>query len=178
MAGPGAENFLFTSGENPAIITERQQKCARSSMDRASDSGSECWGFESLRAYQVRVDYKVYPDFSLCSQVRAYRQSGFVTCTRLLGKGPAAPRRAPGTPGCASASGVPTNKAPALQVLLFGVPPPVRRLSYSFAAARAMTAHSSRVTKSLGRLPSVRPIFFASSSSWGMLAGCLARRAR
>ena len=24
---------------------------ARSSMDRASDSGSECWGFESLRAY-------------------------------------------------------------------------------------------------------------------------------
>ena len=27
---------------------------ARSSMDRASDSGSECWGFESLRAYQIR----------------------------------------------------------------------------------------------------------------------------
>ena len=29
-------------------------KCVRSSMDRASDSGSECWGFESLRAYQKR----------------------------------------------------------------------------------------------------------------------------
>ena len=30
------------------------ERCARSSMDRASDSGSECWGFESLRAYQKR----------------------------------------------------------------------------------------------------------------------------
>ena len=47
-----SEIFPFTSVENPAIITERKTKCARSSMDRASDSGSECWGFESLRAYQ------------------------------------------------------------------------------------------------------------------------------
>ena len=46
------EIFLFTSAENPAIITEHKLRCARSSMDRASDSGSECWGFESLRACQ------------------------------------------------------------------------------------------------------------------------------
>ena len=30
-------------------------KCASGSMDRASDSGSEGWGFESLLAYQKRV---------------------------------------------------------------------------------------------------------------------------
>ena len=26
-------------------------------MDRASDSGSECWGFESLRAYHVGASF-------------------------------------------------------------------------------------------------------------------------
>ena len=30
-------------------------KCASGSMDRASDSGSEGWGFESLLAYQEQV---------------------------------------------------------------------------------------------------------------------------
>ena len=30
-------------------------KCASGSMDRASDSGSEGWGFESLLAYQRRI---------------------------------------------------------------------------------------------------------------------------
>ncbi len=30
-------------------------------LDRASDSGSECWGFESLRACQTRIDRKVCP---------------------------------------------------------------------------------------------------------------------
>ena len=30
-------------------------KCASGSMDRASDSGSEGWGFESLLAYQMGV---------------------------------------------------------------------------------------------------------------------------
>ena len=49
----GMKISLFTIRKIPAIITERQWKCARSSMDRASDSGSECWGFESLRACHV-----------------------------------------------------------------------------------------------------------------------------
>ena len=31
------------------------KKCAGGSMDRASDSGSEGWGFESLPAYQKQV---------------------------------------------------------------------------------------------------------------------------
>ena len=30
-------------------------RCAGGSMDRASDSGSEGWGFESLPAYQSRI---------------------------------------------------------------------------------------------------------------------------
>lgn len=30
----------------------QEVKSARSSMDRTSDSGSESWGFESLRAHQ------------------------------------------------------------------------------------------------------------------------------
>ena len=51
--------FSFTTGEKPAIIIERSEHerlCGRSSMDRASDSGSECWGFESLRPYQSAAD--------------------------------------------------------------------------------------------------------------------------
>lgn len=46
------------------------------------------------------------------------------------------------------------------------------------AAALAITAHSSRVTKSRGRFPSVSPIFFASSRSSGIVAGCPASSAR
>ena len=38
--------------------TDRRSICVRSSMDRASDSGSECWGFESLRAYHDREGLK------------------------------------------------------------------------------------------------------------------------
>ena len=34
------------------IIHRLSMKCASGSMDRASDSGSEGWGFESLLAYQ------------------------------------------------------------------------------------------------------------------------------
>ena len=32
------------------VARERDEHCARSSTDRASDYGSEGWGFESLRA--------------------------------------------------------------------------------------------------------------------------------
>lgn len=66
-------------------------------MDRASDSGSECWGFESLRAYQARIDQKVYPSFFVIFSLCFYRQSGFVLCTRFLGKGPAGEKGATGT---------------------------------------------------------------------------------
>ena len=45
-------------------------RCARSSMDRASDSGSECWGFESLRAYQKRKTSA----FSRCLSFLGYRR--------------------------------------------------------------------------------------------------------
>ena len=82
-------------------------------MDRASDSGSECWGFESLRAYQARIGRKAYPSFFIFITAALCCQSGFVPCTRLLGKGPAAARRASGAPGCASASGVPKRKTSA-----------------------------------------------------------------
>lgn len=62
-------------------------------MDRASDSGSECWGFESLRAYQARIGRKAYPSFFIFITAALCCQSGFVSCTRLLGKEPAAARR-------------------------------------------------------------------------------------
>ena len=46
---------LFTNGENVGIIIEHVREdvlCAPvAQLDRASDSGSEGWGFESLRAY-------------------------------------------------------------------------------------------------------------------------------
>ena len=43
--------FLFTI-PNDLVIMAGSLICVRSSMDRASDSGSESWGFESLRACQ------------------------------------------------------------------------------------------------------------------------------
>ena len=49
---------LFTNGEKVAIIirhVEESVPCAPvAQLDRASDSGSEGWGFESLRAYQKK----------------------------------------------------------------------------------------------------------------------------
>ena len=50
---------LFTNGENVGIIIEHVREdvlCAPvAQLDRASDSGSEGWGFESLRAYQEKA---------------------------------------------------------------------------------------------------------------------------
>ena len=43
---------LFTNRARSAIIHPLKRACASGSMDRASDSGSEGWGFESLLAYQ------------------------------------------------------------------------------------------------------------------------------
>ena len=43
---------LFTNRLVSAIIIPLSQVRAGGSMDRASDSGSEGWGFESLPAYQ------------------------------------------------------------------------------------------------------------------------------
>ena len=70
-------------------------------------AAENCGDIQTLPTRQARIDRKVYPSFFLSLDYELYRQSGFVLCTRLLGKGPAAARRAPGTPGCASASGVP-----------------------------------------------------------------------
>ena len=49
------ENFLFlgfTKGEKTAIMFRLSSRCTGGSMDRASDSGSDGWGFESLPVYQ------------------------------------------------------------------------------------------------------------------------------
>ena len=45
--------FPFTNEKNLAIISRLYSKCTGGSMDRASDSGSEGWGFESLPVYQI-----------------------------------------------------------------------------------------------------------------------------
>ena len=55
--------FFFTNGNFPAILFKHHKDAPVVQLDRASDSGSECWGFESLRAYQARIDRKVYPSF-------------------------------------------------------------------------------------------------------------------
>ena len=47
--------YLFTNRVNPAIITRLYSKRTGGSMDRASDSGSEGWGFESLPVYQSKI---------------------------------------------------------------------------------------------------------------------------
>ena len=44
--------FLFTKRGKVAIMSKLLSKCTGGSMDRASDSGSEGWGFESLPVYQ------------------------------------------------------------------------------------------------------------------------------
>ena len=61
------ENFLFlgfTKGEKTAIMFRLSSRCTGGSMDRASDSGSEGWGFESLPVYQIKSgDTFWYPHF-------------------------------------------------------------------------------------------------------------------
>ena len=42
----------FTNRKKPAIMHKLSGRCTGGSMDRASDSGSEGWGFESLPVYQ------------------------------------------------------------------------------------------------------------------------------
>ena len=49
----GLAKKLFTNRLVSAIIIPLSQVRAGGSMDRASDSGSEGWGFESLLAYQT-----------------------------------------------------------------------------------------------------------------------------
>ena len=44
--------FFFTNGNFPAILFKHHEDAPVVQLDRASDSGSECWGFESLRPYQ------------------------------------------------------------------------------------------------------------------------------
>ena len=51
----GLAKKLFTNRLVSAIIIPLSRVRAGGSMDRASDSGSEGWGFESLLAYQRRM---------------------------------------------------------------------------------------------------------------------------
>ena len=37
-------------------MSKLSSKCTGGSMDRASDSGSEGWGFESLPVYQIKEE--------------------------------------------------------------------------------------------------------------------------
>ena len=60
-------------------------------MDRASDSGSECWGFESLRAYQARIDCKVYPSFFLSVTFAAVANQASCFALAFLGRDPQRP---------------------------------------------------------------------------------------
>ena len=46
--------FPFTNCQKIGIILRLSSKCTGGSMDRASDSGSEGWGFESLPVYQEK----------------------------------------------------------------------------------------------------------------------------
>jgi hypothetical protein len=52
--------FPYGQGKPVVFATLRtgdpDAACARSSTDRASDYGSEGWGFESLRAHSVETD--------------------------------------------------------------------------------------------------------------------------
>ena len=57
LAASGKRNFtqpLYKRGK-VCYNTSAIEICASGSMDRASDSGSEGWGFESLLAYQRGV---------------------------------------------------------------------------------------------------------------------------
>ena len=49
----------FTKMKKVGIIHRLSMKCASGSMDRASDSGSEGWGFESLLAYHDECSYRI-----------------------------------------------------------------------------------------------------------------------
>ena len=73
--GRTGKNFplrLFTNRARSAIIHPLKRACASGSMDRASDSGSEGWGFESLLAYQKSA---------------APRGGAFLVCRKGLEKG-------------------------------------------------------------------------------------------
>ena len=68
----------------------RVSKSTRSSMDRASDSGSECWGFESLRVCHSREACKRLHGFFLPSArgsgnpgYRVPRSAGDPVCSRM-----------------------------------------------------------------------------------------------
>ena len=55
MTDPSGKNIFLMplyKGEKDCYNSQVKTKCAGGSMDRASDSGSEGWGFESLPAYQ------------------------------------------------------------------------------------------------------------------------------
>src|SRR5205085_5191292 len=55
---------LYAAPEYPAVSESPGRKAkssARSSMDRASDYGSEGWGFESLRARVAAAEFVVAP---------------------------------------------------------------------------------------------------------------------
>ena len=73
-------------------------------MDRASDSGSECWGFESLRACQKMYGYISYIFFFTSANPTSNRAAP-LACP--LGKGLERAKRAPGTFCFLSTSGVP-----------------------------------------------------------------------
>lgn len=49
-------------------------------MDRASDSGSECWGFESLRPYQKERHDQQVMSFFLGFTVRGRLHSALTCC--------------------------------------------------------------------------------------------------
>ncbi len=53
------QTLLYYTGIRDAPVVQ---------LDRASDSGSECWGFESLRAYQVHVVKMLSCPSSQCFQ--------------------------------------------------------------------------------------------------------------
>ncbi len=60
---------LFTSRGKPAIIIWHLKDASVVQLDRASDSGSECWGFESLRAYQAMIIRTTSSKWVVCSDL-------------------------------------------------------------------------------------------------------------
>ena len=89
---------------------EKAPLCVRSSMDRASDSGSESWGFESLRACQKRwLVFLPTISFAFLSALCSKQPSRFAC---LFEKGPAMVKCATGTFHFIAASGVPKQPSP------------------------------------------------------------------
>ena len=80
--------FFFTNGNFPAILFKNHKDAPVVQLDRASDSGSECWGFESLRAYQARIDRKVYPSFFLFQPCASIANQASSTGLAFLGRDP------------------------------------------------------------------------------------------